>query len=204
MYLSRIDMGLSSPAVRAALRDAQRMHRLAAGFFGVSREEAQLLYRCRVRGTAVSLYLYSAFPVDRARIPGGMVLGGEREMTDWLAGFREGQSLQFDLLTMPFKKVPGAEGGNSRRRVLRTQEERLSWLDRRAAQHGFRVLRAEETQEEKISAAHPKERGGSLYLDAYRYTGVLQIEDGDVFRSAVQTGIGPGRSYGLGMLLLKR
>ncbi len=203
MYLSRIDMNLSSPAVRAALRDAQRMHRLAAGFYGVSRGEAQLLYRCRVRGTAVSLYMFSAVPVDRSRIPSGMILGGEREMTDWLAGFREGQCMQFDLLTMPFKKTSGAEGGNSRRRVLRTQEERLSWLARKAAQHGFRVLRAEEGQEEQISAVHPKERGGNLYLDAYRYTGVLQIEDGDAFRAAVQTGIGPGRSYGLGMLLLK-
>ena len=204
MYLSRIDMSLSSPAVRAALRDTQRMHRLAAGFFGVSRADAQLLYRCRTQGTAVSLYLYSALPVDRARIPGGMTLGGEREMSDWLSAMRSGQSLQFDLLTMPFRKVPDGAGGNSRRRVLRTREERMSWLERKAAQHGFRLLRVEEMQEEKLSAAHQKERGGSLYLDVYRYTGVLEIVDEEAFRSAVRSGVGPGRAYGLGMLLLKR
>ena len=74
MYLSRIDMSLSAPNVRAALRDSQRMHRLTTGLYGVGRAEAQLLYRCRVQGSTVSLYLYSAVPVDKTRIPGGMSL----------------------------------------------------------------------------------------------------------------------------------
>lgn len=204
MYLSRIDMSLSAPAVRAALRDAQRMHRLAAGFFGVSREEAQLLYRCRVRGLTVSLYLYSAVPAEPARIPPGMNLGGQRELSDWLSAMGVGQLLQFDLLTMPFKKTPDGKGGNSRRRVLRTQEERLRWLDRTAERHGFRVLRAEEAQDERVCASHGKERGGTLYLDAYRYTGLLEITDEAAFRTAVRSGVGPGKAYGLGMLLLKR
>ncbi len=204
MYLSRVDMSLSAPAVRAALRDAQRMHRLAAGFFGVSREEAQLLYRCRVQGLAVSLYLYSAVPVDPARVPPGMTLGGERELSDWLAEMGDGQLLQYDLLTMPFKKTPDGKGGNSRRRVLRTREERLRWLERTAERNGFRILRAEEAQDEKKRASHGKERGGNLYLDAYRYTGVLEITDEAAFRAAVRAGIGPGKAYGLGMLLLKR
>ena len=43
-----------------------------------------------------------------------------------------------------------------------------------------------------------------MYLDQYHYQGTLQITDVEQFRKAVQGGIGPGKSYGLGMLLLSR
>jgi CRISPR-associated protein Cas6/Cse3/CasE subtype I-E len=79
----------------------------------------------------------------------------------------------------------------------------LAWLGRKAEQNGFRVLHADEVQEDKLSAVHPTEQGGRLYLDAYRYTGVLQITEEESFRTAVQRGIGPSLAYGLGMLLLK-
>ena len=49
----------------------------------------------------------------------------------------------FELLTMPFKKMPEGEGKNSRRRVLRTREERLAWL-RLLTQTRFCILKAKE------------------------------------------------------------
>ena len=203
MYLSRLDMKLSDRSVRAALRDAQQMHRLVTGLFGVSREEGELLYRCVPRGSLVSVYLYSGVPVDRTKLLPWMTLGGEREMSEWLESMREGQLRGFDLETMPFKKMPAGYGGNSRRRVLRTREERLAWLERKASQNGFRLIRVEETQSDKGRAMHAKENGGELFLDAYRYTGILEITDASAFRNAVCRGIGAGKAYGHGMLLLK-
>ena len=141
--------------------------------------------------------------MDKTRIPGGMSLYGERDMSGWLADLADGQCFHFDLLTMPFKKLPVGEGKNSRRRVFRLREERLAWLERKAAQNGFIILQAEETAGEKSRAVHPRENGGELYLDTYQYTGILRITDADRFRNAVQKGIGTGKSYGLGMLLLK-
>ena len=43
-----------------------------------------------------------------------------------------------------------------------------------------------------------------MYLDQYHYQGVLQIIDAERFQLAVQRGIGPGKSYGLGMLMLSQ
>ncbi len=203
MYLSRIDMEISSRAVRSALRDAQQMHRMLSGLFGTGREEAQLLYRCVPRGARLTVYLYSAVPVEEARLLPPMTLAAQREMSAWLGELEEGGVRSFDLLTMPFRKQPDASGGNSRRRVLRSREERLAWLERKAEQNGFRILRAEETAGEKSSAAHAAGRGGVLYLDSYRYSGVLQITDAEAFRNAVRRGIGAGKAYGLGMLLLR-
>ena len=55
MFLSKIEMTLSEPAVRAAMRDAQKMHRLAAGLYRLPRQDAELLYRVRAEGQTVSL-----------------------------------------------------------------------------------------------------------------------------------------------------
>ena len=43
-----------------------------------------------------------------------------------------------------------------------------------------------------------------MYHDAYHYQGTLQITDAAAFRRAMQGGIGSGRAYGFGMLMVKR
>ena len=204
MYLTKLEMPLSDPGVRAALRDAQRMHRRVTCLFGAARAEASVLYRTRLRGATAELYLYSAVPIRKEALLPSMKLAGERELSDWLSSMAEGQCWGFDLLTMPFKKQADPEGRNSRRRVLRSREERLAWLARKAEQNGFALLEAEECPGEKLSAAHVEADGGALYLDSYRYSGLLRITDAALFRKAVQQGVGPGKAYGLGMLLLRR
>lgn len=204
MFLSKIEMPLSEPAVRAAMWDAQRMHRLAAGLYRLPRQDAELLYRVRAEGQTVSLYLYADLPVDRSQLLPWMRLAGERNLGDWLAAMQAGQLWGFELLTMPFKKVSDGTGGNSRRRVLRSQEERLAWLSRKAEQNGFTILAVQEAIGEKTGAAHPEDKGGRLYLDSYRYSGTLRIDDAERFREAVRHGIGPGKAYGLGMILLRK
>lgn len=204
MYLSKIELSTMQPGVRAALQDAQKMHRLVSGLYGVRRADAAVLYRVRTRGSAVSLYLYANCPIDPEKLLSGMVLAGERDVTDWLSELAAEQVWNFDFLTMPSKKVAEPSGQNSRRRVLRTQKERIAWLSRKAEQNGFTVLEAQETPYEKLCAVHAAEQGGTLYMDAYRYSGMLLIRDAEMFRRAVKQGIGPGKAYGMGMLLLKR
>ena len=115
-----------------------------------------------------------------------------------------GQTWGFDLVTMPFKKERRSDSGNSRRRMLRDEEERLEWLFRKAEQNGFAILDVQEIKDEKMNIYHPSDKGGKMVMDSYRYTGIMTIKDVSAFRKAVQEGIGPGKAYGLGMLLLKR
>lgn len=202
MYLWRIELDLSSPRVRLSLMDRQKLHQLAAGLFGASRRDASLLYRYKTAGTKVLLYLYSSAPLREDALSWDIRLTGGRDVSGWLAGMETGQTLGFDLLTMPFKKVYDGEHRNSRRRRLKQPEERMAWLRRKAEQNGFALLSVREDPSERIFAAHTAARGGKLVLDAWRYTGTLQITDAERFRSAVQNGIGPDKAYGLGMLLL--
>ena len=206
MYLTRIDLQPEVREVQRALGDCQQMHRMVNGLFQTARKDAGLLYRLRAERGVTALYLYSNVPVDKSVLAqrNGMTLAGERDLTDWLTDIQNGQLCGFDLLAAPTKKVAEEGHKNSRRRILREQEERLDWLSRKAAQHGFALVQAKELEGVHLSGKHTQERGGRMYWDGYHYTGILQVVDAARFCQAVAGGIGAGKAYGMGMLLLRR
>ena len=204
MYLTRIDLQPQVRAIWRALGDCQQFHRLARQLFQPGTNAPEILYRLRADRGLTALYLYSNTTVDRSALTAGMTFAGERDLTDWLKGFQAGQIWGFDLLAAPTKKVAEEGHKNSRRRILREKTERLEWLSRKAAQYGFALLQANEMEDVHMTGKHAQEQGGRMYWDGYRYDGVLQIQDEERFRQAVSGGIGAGKAYGLGMLLLRR
>lgn len=202
MYLTKIELDLGNRTVRAALGDCQKMHRLLNGLFDRSREDAQLLYRVNASGSDCVVYLYSESPLLREKLLSFMVLAGERDVSAWQSTMTEGRRIRFDLLTMPSKKVAQADGKNSRRRVLRTVDERMTWLARKASQNRFEILGVQELEAVSFTGNHEAELGGQMNWDAYHYSGILKIQDADAFQKALSGGIGPGKAYGLGMILL--
>lgn len=202
MYLTKIELQLSNRTVCTALGDCQKMHRLLNGLFDDSRQDVQLLYRVRNRGRECSVYLYSNCPIRQEKLLPFMTLEGQRDLSLWLNSMVPGRQLRFDLLTMPSKKEHQEKGKNSRRRILKTEEERLAWMERKAAQNGFAMVQLQELETVGFSGRHSEEQGGRMSWNAYRYTGILEIRDADAFRKAMERGIGPEKAYGLGMILL--
>lgn len=203
MYLTKISLQPQSPNIRRALADCQQMHRQISGLFGVERKNGDILYRLRTERGVCALYLYSAMPVEQSRLLPGMDFDGERDLRDWLERMTRGQVWGFDLLAVPAKKVACEGRKNSRRRILRTEEERLEWLGRKGEQYGFRLLDVREQEYVRKFGCH-SQSDGAMYLDAYHYNGVLQIQEEAAFRTALTGGIGAGKAYGMGMLLLRR
>ena len=203
MYLTKINMPIADRGVQRALGDCQQMHRMITGLFDTSRTDSQVLYRLNFGRGVCCVYIYSSVPVKRERLLPNMELIGERDVTHWLESLSEGQVQSFDLLAWPSKKVPDGDAKNSRRRVLRTEAERLAWLARKAEQNGFEMLNVREFESAQQPGRHSEEHGGRLYVDSYHYQGKLLVTDAARFRAAVRSGIGPGKAYGLGMLLLK-
>lgn len=203
MYLTKLELPLASRQTADALANAQAMHRLVTSLFAASRETAKILYRVRVLNGVVQIYLYSSVP--HQALPAGVQLVGQRDLTDWVSAMQEGQVWKFDLVAMPSKKVYQPQRhANSRRRVLRSAQERMTWLQRKADQNGFCLLQAEELEQSHSRGMHSKDKGGWMYWDAYHYQGKLQVTDAELFRRAITEGIGPGKAYGLGMILLQR
>lgn len=202
MYLTKIRLDLRNSGMRRAAADCQQLHRLVTGLFRASRQDARILYRLRSAGISSDLYLYSDIPVNRECVLPGMTLLGERDVTAWVDSMTEGRVVGFDLVAFPNKKTPEDGVKSSRRHLLRTEEERVSWLCRKGEQFGFSLLGAEELEAVRITGKHANEQGGAFTVDAYHYQGTLRIEDAEKFRTALCGGIGPGKAYGLGMLLL--
>ncbi len=202
MYLSRIDLNISSPAVRQALRNCQDMHRTLMKAFDGTREEAGMLYRIIRTDEAIFIYVQSIVSPQWERIEkSGYRCTRMQDISAVLEKLKRDTVLRFFLLACPSKKVKG-EGKNSQRVLLRGAEERLEWLKREGEKHGFSLLEAHEyAKEEKISG---KKASGEFFLSGVPFEGTLKITDAAAFQDAFKQGIGPEKSYGFGMLMLSR
>ena len=204
MYLTKLELELSRRYVREAILNKQKLHSLVSGLFGLQRKDSETLFCKKICGTKLYIYTYSNQPVKTMNILPGMSLIAQRNISDLLGTVEEGQKLGFQLQTMPFKKVVSEGKKNSRRKALLTTEERLSWLNRKAEQAGFLILNVTENQGEIIHARHSEEKGGELTMKSWCYIGQLQITNKDSFCRSLCNGIGPGKAYGLGMLIISR
>lgn len=203
MYLTKLDLEQANRRIQVSLADCQQLHRLVMGLFETDRKSSRVLYRLRMQDRGLSLYLYSDCPIHRARLLPGMSFSGERELSGWLASMEAGQMRGFDLMAAPTKKVAVEAGRNSRRQTLRTQEERLAWLCRKGEQNGFQIISCQELECHQQRGYHKEASIGRMYITGYHYQGILRITDSARFCRAVQEGIGAGKAYGLGMLLLR-
>ena len=201
MYLIKVEVELNLRKDSGLLTDCQQMHRFVTGFFGTDRQSGQILYRTNLVQSKLCIYLYARTPAEY--IPDNCQVQ-QRDVTAWLDSMEEGQLWSFDLIAVPAKKVACEGRKNSQRRILRLPQERQAWLARKAEENGFAVLQAQELEQLHVSGKHKADKGGGMHHDAYHYQGVLQIIDADAFREALQAGIGSGKSYGFGMMMVKR
>ena len=199
MYLIKVEMDRRD--ARGLLADCQQMHRFVTGFFGTDRQSSQVLYRTNLVRSRLAIYIYAQNPAEH--IPANCEVQ-QRNVTSWLDSMGMGQIWNFDLIASPSKKVAAEGQKNSQRRILREPGERQAWLKRKAEQNGFAILDAQEQEQIHVSGKHGAGQGGVMYHDAYHYQGVLQITDAEAFRKALQQGIGPGKAYGFGMMMVKR
>lgn len=201
MHLIRLEMDQRSPLTRRLLSDCQQMHCFLMRLFGSDRASAQVLYRTHMSAGCLRIYVYAKEALQTT--PEGCRVV-QKDISIYLDGLRAGQSLSFDLVAAPTVKISETGVKNSRRRILREPEERKSWLNRKAEQNGFTILSLTEQEQIHVSGKHCADRGGAMYHDAYHYQGTLIIEDVTAFRKAMQEGIGSGKAYGFGMLMVKQ
>lgn len=199
MFLIKLEMDRNAPLVRQMTADCQKMHQFVTGLFGTSRQTSQILYRTNMVKGKFYAYLYAQRPV--VNIPEGCSIQ-QKDISSWLKQMEAGQVWNFDLVASPSKKV-SENTKNSRRKVLKDPSERQAWLERKAEQNGFAILHAEEREHIQASGKHADDNGGAMYHSAYHYQGVLKIVDADAFRKGLQNGIGPGKAYGFGMMMVK-
>lgn len=202
MFLSKLDMDMRNPSVRQALLDCQDMHRNLMKGFDCTREQAGLLYRIERTKSAVFLYALSAQMPDWDRIDGfGYRCMGMKDISALRRMYNEGDTLAFSLKASPSKKV-FAGRKNNRRIFLKTEEERRIWLERQGEKHGFALLAAKESRTPDWIEGNRQQH--HIEMGSTEFHGVLRINHAEQFWNSYCKGFGPGKAYGLGLMLLQR
>jgi len=202
MIFSKLGLDIRHPSIRRALRNCQDMHKNLMKAFQGDREQAGVLYTVMKRQDRVDVYVLSRETPDwDALVVNGYRCTGMRDISAMRDMYGEGSIFRFELLACPSKKIPG-DGKNSRRVFLGQEEERKAWMERQAEKYGFRMRSLQELgRGEDILGSKGKD---TIRYTAIRFSGVLEITDLAAFWDGYQSGIGPGKAYGMGMLMISR
>lgn len=79
-----------------------------------------------------------------------------------------------------------------------------AWLEGKARLHGFELKSVPEFSACHLAEFDKKAGAGTIRLNVVDIGGALQVTDADRFADAFRNGIGHGRAFGCGMLLLRR
>jgi len=241
MFLSRLRLNPISRAVRADLADCQSLHRTIMSAFGQAvsedggaRATFSTLHRVDTdpRTGTVTVYVQSEGRPDWTHLPQGYLLSGGgpgenpacKAIADALGRLEAGDRLRFRLRANPTRKIDTKSGPdglrrNGRRVELRTEEDQLAWLSRKAASGGFEVLAVRVDTRVLDVVATGRGTGGRavgakwagtggsprelrLTFTPVLFDGHLRVTDPDLFRRTMAAGIGPGKAYGFGLLSL--
>lgn len=205
MTLSAFDLDRRDTLVRTCLKDPYQMHRMVmTGFPDVPQQDARralsVLYRLQPNDRHIRLYVLSGDQPDWSHLsPGFQSVGEPKDLSDMEASFILGGHYVFDLLANPCKKVV-REGKNSNRVFLSSRDDRAAWLARKAADNGFKIVWVREEGQLR-SVARP---GGDDVIEqtGVYFRGELLVTDAERFREGFRAGIGPGKAFGFGMLML--
>lgn len=205
MYRSKLLLDLLNPSVQQALRNANDMHRNIMKAFDdlpsdTPRAAHSVLYSVMDYSGKPAVYVISQTMPDWSRVRGYVPIDEPADISGIQEKFCNGSVFGFRLFASPTKKV-SRDGKLSARVFLRTKEERRNWLQRQAQKNGFELLSVSENGESKVTG---RKNGMQINCTGVLFTGALRITDQKSFWEAYCGGIGPGKAYGLGMLMIRR
>lgn len=220
MNLTSVFLNVSNREVRRCLADSHALHvKLMALFGSVSdappRTSLQVLYRTEVddRHRSAQVLLQSREVPDFARWSPGLVDEARPPRTIPLEPLLDDLRgrYRFRLRANATRKVATktrADGtkSNGRRLALRSDDERLAWLERQCRPSGFRIAKSDDGSAMVRllpgGCAFGQRKASRLTHEGALFEGVLVVEDANQLRAAVIRGIGPGKAYGFGLLSL--
>lgn len=202
MYLTRLQLDHRNALARRDLADPYDMHRTLVRAF--VRDSAQapprILWRAEP-GSAWSapiVLVQSLAPADWTALgamPGYLQAPAETKMLQPASLLQHEGRYRFRLFANPTVSRAGKRYG------LVSDDAQLAWLSRQGQRLGFAVEAALVTASDVLKS---RKGGMPICLQRTGFEGVLKVVDVDAMAQALQTGIGPGKAFGCGLLSLAR
>jgi CRISPR system Cascade subunit CasE len=226
MYFTRLSFNTTLAPQRLAqtlVQDVYREHQALWTLFDSDPDaERDFLYRQVIENGHVKYYVVSQrVPVDTSGI---WSIDPPKPYNPQL---RAGERLVFSLRANPVITVTSPEGKRQRHDVVMHEKRQLNyerlpprekppmqqliqrsclrWLESRQAAHGFEVLPNQVTVEAyQQHLSHSKRSGQPVRFSSVDFQGVLTIKEVDVFRQTLFQGLGKSKTFGCGLLLIRR
>ena len=197
MYLSRLFLDPRRATARRDLSNPYEMHRTLLR--GVTEAETagseRLLWRVEPGRSETPTLLVQTHHIPRWDAvldhQPGYARVDDTSPKEYRLELRPGSRLRFRLKANACVKREG------KRHALRTPDEKLLWMEKRATANGLHVEGATMVSTERLVA---RKRGLRITLDATLFEGVVSVEDATRAHAAVARGIGHAKGFGLGLL----
>ncbi len=194
LYLAQFRIGRKE-VLRHRLVSAYELHKLLWNCFpGRPEAKRDFLFRCDEEEAVLKILMLSET---------------KPEVCDWAEwdGIKEfdpvfpiGSLYCFRLRANP--TIRAKEDGKLR--AVTREEELHSWLVRKAEKNGFALRSEPEYSGCRLERFSKTPGGPGISLNVVEIGGALAVTDSAAFGEAFRRGIGRGRAFGCGMLLLKR
>lgn len=210
MFHTLIRMDPTRREAVGILGDADRLHKLVMSGFpkasGTSpRAEMGVLFRlCRPPADpGFALLVQSTAPPMWPALPAGFAAGPSVNVRDQLDAVRAADVLAFRLDASPSKShrgelLPTGRLTRGKRFPLRTTADRAEWMRHQAEANGCEIVSLNVRPRTLCLAS----QAGPV-ATITTFTGTLLVQDAAKLREACTHGIGPGKSYGAGLLVLE-
>lgn len=220
MYLSRIEPRPDADPVLvgAKLATIYGLHQLVWSWFSESsHQQRDFLYRQEGSGRTAKIYTLSSRP---PRDPSGL---WSAEIKPFKPVLRQGDRLAFTLRANAVKRAIQGEGAGRRHDVVMAakretspgglpafdadivQEQGTAWLNRKLNRIGATIadseVRVDGYQQHRLTK--PRE-GSPVRFSSLDFSGYLKVTDPEGFLEGISAGIGPAKSFGFGLMMLRR
>lgn len=184
---TRVTLNPVNPDVRKVLRSPEAIHAVvSAATSGSSRP----LWRL----DGDRLYIVSdQLDTDRLEARLGKPVISTLDYRPFLDNLQNGETRRFALTATPVVSKDG------KRTPLRTPTGMHQWAERKLTQAGARLDALDILD---VHATRFNRQGRKLTFHTVEYTGVFTVTDRDKLTQTMLSGIGHGKAYGLGLMLL--
>ncbi|MDR0816718.1 MAG: type I-E CRISPR-associated protein Cas6/Cse3/CasE [Desulfovibrio sp.] len=203
MYLTRLRLDPRSAQVRRDLANPYDMHRTLVRAFVADETATPPRFLWRIEPSADWAMPVVLVQSDHAgdwsifsKLPNYLKQWVETKFVDLEALLQKGSRYRFRLIANPTVKKDGKRHG------LASEKAQLDWLARQGRKYGFMLVGV------LVAGSHiikgQKDRQSPIHLQQVHYEGLLQLENAATLNQAISTGIGPGKSFGCGLLSVAR
>lgn len=197
MFLSRIPLDISNRNTLKALSSPSKFHGALESCFPGKRERN--LWRLdSFNGQLYFLALTETLPDFSGFCQQFAKEGSSWEIKSYdsfLKNIRNGDVFHFRLTANPTKKI-----SHGRRVAHITEEHQKNWLIQKTVSCGFSLSPESFNTVQNQWYHFTKCNQRPVSLLAVTYEGILKVTDAEQFRSAMISGIGHGKAYGMGLL----